>query len=278
MRSGISVPCFGDAAAIVEMGRSAEEAGWDGFFVWDHVLYRAEPSIPIVDPWIVLSAVGATTERIIVGPLVTPLARRRPWKVARETVSLDHITGGRTVLGVGLGWPSRDDFGLFGDSDDERVRGEQLDEALDVVTGLWSGEPFAYRGAHFTVSEVRFLPPPLQQPRIPIWVGGMWPHRRPFERAARWDGAVPLRAVGDRLRMMTPDEIDQLMHVVRERRAPGAHFDVVLGGQPPEDAGEWSDVAAAYAEAGATWWLESTDGLPGWEVDLLDRLHRGPPA
>jgi alkanesulfonate monooxygenase SsuD/methylene tetrahydromethanopterin reductase-like flavin-dependent oxidoreductase (luciferase family) len=278
MRYRISAPCFGDPKTLVSLGRRTEEAGWDGFFLWDHVLFEAGRGIPIVDPWIVLSAVGNSTERIVLGPLVTPLARRRPWKVARETVTLDHLTGGRTVLGVGLGAPSRDDFGLFGDSEDERVRGEQLDEALEVITGLWSAQPFAHAGSHYSVEEVRFLPPPLQQPRIPIWVGGMWPRRRPFERAARWDGAAPLRAEGDRLRMMTPAEVEELGRLVRERRGDGGPFDIALGGEPAQAESNMRELVEAYSDVGVTWWLESTDGFPGWEEELRACIEEGPPA
>ena len=179
MRYGIWVPNFGEYAEIpklVVLAREAEAAGWDGFFVWDHVL-RSE-TVPIVDPWVALAAVAVETERVRIGPLVTPVPRRRPSKLAREVVSLDHLSAGRVVLGVGLGSPPEPEFARFGEDADLRVRAAKLDEGLEVLAGLWTGERFDYEGQYHRVRDAVFLPRPIQSPRVPIWVGAFWPRKR----------------------------------------------------------------------------------------------------
>jgi alkanesulfonate monooxygenase SsuD/methylene tetrahydromethanopterin reductase-like flavin-dependent oxidoreductase (luciferase family) len=190
MKFGISLPPFGDFAEplfLGEIARQAEEAGWDGFFIWDHMIF--DPTFyPITDPWVALTVIALHTSRMRIGTLITPLARRRPWKLARETAALDRVSQGRLILGVGLGDPAQWEYGFFGEETDAKIRAEKLDEALSILTGLWTGEPFGFQGKHFHLRPVQFLPRPLQQPRIPIWVGGFWPHKPPMRRAARWDG------------------------------------------------------------------------------------------
>ncbi|MDP9364041.1 MAG: LLM class flavin-dependent oxidoreductase, partial [Chloroflexota bacterium] len=222
MRYGLNLPPFGDFAdprALAALARDAEAAGWDGFFIWDHVVY--DPSFhPIADPWVGLAAVALATERVRLGTLVTPLARRRPWQVAREAASLDRLSGGRLVLGVGLGDPAPWDFGFFGEEEDARVRARRLDEGLEIVAGLWSGRPVSHEGEHCRLREVTFLPTPVQRPRVPIWVGGWWPNKPPMRRAARWDGVVP----GARERALTPDEVRELVAYVTAHRTTEAPF------------------------------------------------------
>src|SRR5438067_4066679 len=211
MRYGVSMPNFadyGDVHTLVELAREAEAAGWDGFFLWEHMIFWRDLRVPIVDPWVALAAIAAGTERISLGPMVTPVARRRPWKLARETVSLDHLSRGRLILGVGLGDPADADFGVFGEETDAKVRARKLDEGLNVLAGLWGGEPFSYRGEHYRVEETVFLPRPVQSPRIPVWVGGWWPHKPPLRRAARWDGVFPGKITPDsRFEAVTPDDL-----------------------------------------------------------------------
>src|SRR5262249_15676842 len=154
--------------------------GWDGFFLYDQI--ASEGPKRLIDPLVALTAIALNTERIRFGPLVTPLARRRPWKVAREAATLAHLSHGRVVLGVGLG-ADRHEFDDLGETEDPKTRAAMLDESLDVLTGLWSGAPFSYSGQHYRLREALFLPPPVQTPRIPIWVGGIWPTRAPFRRA-----------------------------------------------------------------------------------------------
>ena len=250
------VPNIGELDTLIELGVEADRAGWDGFFLWDHMRFTREFPVPVFDPWVTLGAIAIRTERVRIGTLVTPVARRRPWKLARETVTLDHLSGGRVVLGVGLGYPQDADFELLGEEPDDHVRAE----GLEVLTRLWSGEPFDFEGEYLHVRETRFQPTPLQRPRIPIWVAGMWPNSAPFRRAARFDGVVPI-AVGERSlpASLPPEALAEVVAYVRAHRATDEPFEVVAGG-PPEPA----DVAAAR-EGGATWYLPNpgVEG-PGW--------------
>lgn len=288
MYYGISIPqcaAFGDVRKLMELGQAAERAGWDGFFVWDSVLFDNFWH-PVVDPWIALAAIAATTERIRLGPLVTALPRRRPWKVAREALSLDQLSGGRAILGVGLGSPLEWEYAAFGEESDSRIRAEKLDEGLEILLGLWSGEPFRFSGKHYQLAEMRFLPTPVQQPRIPIWVAGTWPNRAPLRRAARFDGVVPIKTTGH----LSPDEWRELLAYVREVRTEATPITgVAMGVTGRMTPAEARAKVAAYAQAGCSWWVEDISpygyGLPwhsgAWPADaapfLEDRIRQGPP-
>jgi hypothetical protein len=277
MRFGVHIPNFGDfhdLRAIAELAHDAEVAGWDGFFLWDHILY-ARTKRPVIDPWIALAAIAMRTERIRFGPLVTALARRRPWKVARETVSLDHLSGGRLILGVGLGFPPDNEFARFGEDPDPKVRAGKLDEGLDILVGLWSGKPFHYAGQHYQVERTVFWPPPVQVPRIPIWVAGTWPkHLAPFRRAARWDGVCPEGAG----KMTLHDQRVMLDYIRQHRPAEAGPFDVVRAARlPTGDVGEVRATIVAWEAAGVTWWIVGTTGRPGAYADMRARILDGPP-
>ena len=183
---------YADPRLLVEIAADAEAAGWDGVFVWDHIAREEDPSVPATDPWIAVAGMAVRTQRVRLGVMVTPLARRRPWKVAREAVALDALSGGRFTLGVGLGGGQQAEFAAFGEEADPRVRAELLDEGLAILDGLWSGEPFSFEGKHHRIGGAQFRPRAVQQPRVPVWVAGRWPNRRPFRRAARWDGVFPV--------------------------------------------------------------------------------------
>ncbi|MFJ6199049.1 LLM class flavin-dependent oxidoreductase [Micromonospora sp. NPDC092111] len=286
LRYAISVPPhgdYGDPRFLATLAEEAEEAGWDGFFLWDHLAFMRGYAGPIVDPWISLAAIATVTTRLRIGPMVTPLARRRPWKVARETVTLDHLSAGRLILGVGLGYPRDSEFEDFGEDGDERVRAEKLDEALDVIEGLWSGQPFSYSGRHFQVRDCTFLPRPVQRPRIPIWVGGYWPHRRPFRRAARWDGVLPGRLSLERRRAWTPtmipvDQYREIASFVSARRAAEPTFDFAIGGYTDGDGGPADrERVESYRTAGLTWWVENLHGFRGDLEQMRRRVKLGPP-
>jgi alkanesulfonate monooxygenase SsuD/methylene tetrahydromethanopterin reductase-like flavin-dependent oxidoreductase (luciferase family) len=259
VKHGISIPNFGtfaDIHGLTQLAREAEENGWDGFFLWDHL---NEPPQPTLDPWVALAAIAAATERIRIGTMVTPLARRRPWKLARETVSIDHLSGGRLILGVGLGGMPREEHARFGEEADDRVRARRLDEGLDILTGLWSGEPFSYQGEEYQVDNAAFLPRPVQQPRIPVWVAGVWPNRRPFRRAARWDGVVPAKAPASPNawpQVLMPNEIPAMLDYTLRYRDTDATFDVVMSAYMPPDPAQARDLMNSFAAAGATWLLE----------------------
>ena len=274
MRFGISVPNIGDLDALIGLGIEADRAGWDGFFLWDHMRFMREFPVPVFDPWVALGAIATRTERIRIGTMVTPVARRRPWKLARETVTLDHLSGGRVILGVGLGYPPDADFELLGEDPDDRVRAGKLDEGLAVLTRLWSGEPFEFEGEYLHVRETQFHPTPVQRPRIPIWVAGMWPNRAPLRRAARYDGVVPIKV--DQRGMpagLEAEELAEVVAYVREHRVSDAPFEVVHGGTADPEA-----IRASEA-AGATWYLPDAgvEG-PGWEEPTFELIRSGPPA
>lgn len=285
MRYAVNVPIFdgyADPRVVAALAVAAEEAGWDGLFVADHLLTDFGIVLPIGDAWITLAAVAASTERLRIGPMVTPLPRRRPWKVARETVALDILSGGRLTLGVGIGYPPEADFERFGEDGRTTVRAAKLDEALHVIEGLWTGAEFAHRGTHYTVRQTTFQPRPVQTPRIPVWVGGVWPRPRPFRRAARWDGVVPMGEGLFYTEMMKPQEIRAVAAFVADHRESDEPFDLVHWGVTPHGAA--GGVMDDYAEAGATWWLETLDpwsngwaGTGPWPLDrMTERVLRGP--
>jgi alkanesulfonate monooxygenase SsuD/methylene tetrahydromethanopterin reductase-like flavin-dependent oxidoreductase (luciferase family) len=281
MRFALNVPNFGDYAdprTFMRLAHEAEDAGWDALFVWDHLLVDPAWGVPIADPWVLLSAAAAATERIRLGPMVTPLPRRRPWDVARQAVTLDHLSGGRLTLGVGLGAPPEADFEAFGETSDLRVRAAKLDEGLAILDGLWTNAPFEFVGEHFRLSRMQFAPAPLQQPRIPIWVAGYWPHRAPFRRAARWDGVVPASRVTDETGAPIPlEELRAVVDVIRAARGSDGldRFDVMVAGGT--DATGAARAVEPYAAAGATWWSEGLNAWRGSLAEMERRLRAGPP-
>ncbi len=275
MRFGVNCPNFGptgDARLLAELAHEAEDHGWDGFFLWDHIGADWGPT-PFTDPFVALSAMAMTTSKIVLGALVTPIPRRRPWKVAREAVALDRLTGGRFILGVGLGSDIGQEFSCYGESSDDKLHGEMLDEALDIITGLWSGESYSFKGAHYAVDGARYLPVPVQRPRIPIWVAATWPKKKPIRRAARWDGICPI--VDDN--EMSPDQLREAMEFLRPLLAPDKPFDVLVAGRRPgkDPEAELARVAA-FRDAGATWWQEGL--YPGDDLDYIrTQIRKGPP-
>ena len=241
MRTGVFLPIFdelADPGTLARLAARAEDRGWDGVFLWDHVIYRA-PTASATDPWIALAAMAVATERVQLGPMVTPLARRRPWIVARQAVALDQLSAGRFVLGLGLGLDaSGGELSRFGEEVDDRRRAAMLDEGLDVLTGLLRGERVSHAGERYRVDDVRFLPRPVRPGGMPIWLAARWPNRRPVARALRHDGVF----------LIDTEDPSSLDRVVAEAADLGRPFDVVVQGLPGEDVAGWRD-------AGATWWL-----------------------
>jgi alkanesulfonate monooxygenase SsuD/methylene tetrahydromethanopterin reductase-like flavin-dependent oxidoreductase (luciferase family) len=265
----------GGPRTVAELAREAEAAGWDGVFYWDAICVG---DMETYDPWVVMAAMAMMTERVRLGAVLTPPARRRPWKLARETMTLDHLSGGRLVLPVGLGALDDGGFSKVGEPTDRKVRAGLLDESLEILAGLWSGERFEYDGEHYTVQAMTFRPPPVQRPRIPIWVVGAWPSRKSMDRALRYDGLLPA-AVGGSAGSpgVTPDTIRAIKSYVEENRSPGTPFEIVWEGQTPGDDPERAaEVVRSWEEAGATWWLESnwSDGVE----TLRERIRQGPPG
>lgn len=282
MKYGIYLPNFGpfgDARTLAELATNAEKAGWDGFFIWDHI--QRYWKTDVADTWVALSAIALRTKRVRIGAMVTPIARRRPWKVAREAVTLDHLSNGRLVLGVGLGSSGGADveWGNFGEEMDLRKRARMLDEGLEIINGLWGGEMFAFEGQHYHVKESQFLPKPLQTPRIPVWVAGYWPHKAPYRRMARWDGMVPLVSTD------SDDDLCDLREAIRftrSQRDTDQPFDVAYSISPKQAAAR----AVEYADIGVTWLLVQlypthfgADWREAWPLDAMWKyLEVGPPT
>jgi probable F420-dependent oxidoreductase len=274
MRYGIVTANLGDYAdprVAVRLARAAEAAGWEGFFVWDHLGFVR--GVPSGDPWVMLSAVAASTTHLRLGLAVTPLPRRRPQVVANALASLDLLSGGRIIFGAGLGG-NPEEFTAFGESGDAKERAAMLDEGLAVLDGLWSGEPVAHRGPHHTVEGVSLSPLPLQRPRIPIWIGGEGAPA--LRRAARWDGwLVPAASLDGRPTMSkSPERVAEMVATIRRHRTTTAPYEVAIDGYSEAD-----DLALprSYEAAGATWWLESIHGMRGTLGEMMARVEAGPP-
>jgi alkanesulfonate monooxygenase SsuD/methylene tetrahydromethanopterin reductase-like flavin-dependent oxidoreductase (luciferase family) len=274
MKYGFVLPS-GDARTAADFAYDAEQAGWDGFFVYEAVWGT--------DAWVSLAAGAMRTERIRLGTDLTPLSRMRPWKLASETATLDNLSNGRVILAVGLGAIDTG-FAEFGEVTDRKIRAELLDEGLDILTGLWRGQPFSYDGKHYQIKPTEFMPPPspVQQPRIPIWTVGAWPRPKSMRRVLRCDGILPVVVSDDRqLQDTTPDAIREIRAFVEANRTEPGPFEIVMEGETPGDA---PDQAAAivgkWADAGATWWIESRWELPrdaeGLKV-ARERILQGPP-
>jgi alkanesulfonate monooxygenase SsuD/methylene tetrahydromethanopterin reductase-like flavin-dependent oxidoreductase (luciferase family) len=288
MYYGLHLPNFGpyaDVQLLCELAQEAEAAGWDGFFLWDQVARTTlAPTVaPLADVWIALTAIALQTRRLRLGPLVTPLPRRRPWHLARETVTLDHLCGGRLVLGVGLGG-GYFDFEALGEVSDLKVLGAMLDEGLQIVSALWSGQPFHFEGEYYHIREAQFLPPPLQQPRIPVWVAGMWPLKAPLRRAVQWDGFIPIGRDLALTEMLPPATMGEIVTEIRRRRRVEEPFEVVhFGLTSGEDLAADRTLVAAYAHVGVTWWVENIvpERWGSWEQWPLEamrrRIRQGPP-
>lgn len=278
MKYGIELGAAGEfnARILAELAQVAEEARWDGIFLEDYIIHWAAPDIPTYDPWVSLTAMALNTHTIRLGTTVTPLPRRRPWKLAREAVTLDHLSKGRLILGIGLGG-SHDprNFDQLGEVTDIKQRAQMLDEGLAILAGLWSGKPFSYTGQHYQIDDVTFLPEPVQKPRIPVWIGGGWPGK-PIQRAVSWDGFIPYKNPNSgNWEDMTPEDIRAIKAYLESQRTTSAPFDLAIGGR--QRGSDWERERAlirSWAEAGATWWME---GLPPADLKTMrEWIKQGP--
>lgn len=272
MQFGVTLPYEDEPGDIVALACEAEAAGWDGVFVWDGLTYN--------DPWVVLSAIAASTQRIKIGTMLTPMSRRRPWKLAQEVATLDRLSGGRAILPVGLGYTDDGKFAAYGEEADRRVRAELLDEGLDLLDGFASGEPFSYSGVHYTIDNVTFTPIPIQRPRVPIWVVGAWPRQKSMRRVLRCDGLLPVTMRGPAA-PLTPGELPEIVAWINEQRTATTPFDVVWEADTPgADPERAAEIVSAWRDAGATWWLESVWNAPRTRAGLAgmrERIQQGPP-
>lgn len=275
MRFGLDVATAGawaDPSVLTGLARDAEAAGWDGFFLWD--LFTAEVDTePVVDSWITMASIAAATSRIRIGTMVTPLPRRLPWEVARAAVTLDHLSNGRLVFGVGLGWRTIE-FERLGLPADLRTRADRLDEGLELIDRLWTGEPVTFEGEHFQIRDVRLRPVPVQGPRIPIWVAAGWPRPRPLARASRWDGVYLMTDNQATHRRLSPDDARAAIAVVASQRADMTGFDVAVNVDTLEEPDDGVAITREFAEAGVTWTIELT---PDTLAQHRALIRRGPP-
>lgn len=271
MKFGFVFPA-GDVHTAIRCGLAAEAAGWDGYFMWDPIWG--------LDPWITLTAVAVQTQRIRLGSMITPLSRRRPWTLAGTLAALDQISGGRVILAVGLGAIDTG-FENFGEETDRKKRAELLDEGLDILTGLWRGQPFNYNGKHYQVKEIDFYPPlpPVQQPRIPIWVVGAWPSQKSMTRVMKYDGVLPSKRGEDgQIQQVEGKDLLEIQEYANQHRSEHTPFDIVVEGVTPGNHPEKArDILSSWAEAGATWWIEALWGTEDPEK-ILERINQGPPG
>lgn len=278
MRYAYSINAADDFNAVIDLACEAERAGWDAFFVPDGIAIDVPNlgPLPLFDPWVVLGAIAARTSRIRVGTMITPVPRRRPWKLARECVTADHLSKGRLILSVGLG-AANDDAGFYkvGEAMDLRVRAERLDEGLAIIDGLWKGTAHTFAGKHFRVDGMTMIPSPVQKPRIPIWVVAVWQKPKSMRRALSWDGVIPQKY--NSYDPLSPDEIRQLRAYVAEHRAGQGAFDIITGGSSAgKKAQRSADMVRPYVDAGATWWIEG-DMAADTVQKCFDRVRKGPP-
>lgn len=283
VRFGISLPnvgACGDPHTLIALAQEAEAAGWDAVFVWDcvYIEIAERQQLPMADPWIALAAIATATTRIRLGPIVTPLARRRPWKVAREAVTLDHLSRGRLILPVGYGAIDDGAFCRVGEATDARVRAARVEAGLEILNGLWSGEPFSYRGEQYQLDEMTFLPRPVQRPRIPIWLDAIWPSARSMRRAIRYDGII-LSVKRDDGGSTTPEDIRAIRAWIQERRAGTAPIEIVHEGETVGAGPDATAVVQPWMEAGVTWWIEAVWRFfyRGTLEDMRERIRQGPP-
>jgi alkanesulfonate monooxygenase SsuD/methylene tetrahydromethanopterin reductase-like flavin-dependent oxidoreductase (luciferase family) len=270
---GVALP-YGAARMVARLAQQAEEAGWDGCFVGDAIWCE--------DPMIGLAAAAMTTQRIRLGTMVIPVPLRRPWKVASESVALDRLSDGRLILGLGagavwMGWQSFPD-----EVTDTRARAEMLDESIDILTLLFQRKPFDYDGKHYhlkltLLDEQHYPPKPIQQPRIPLWVPGIWPRKKSMQRALKCDGLLAEKVGPDgQAQEVTPTDIREIKAYVDANRTVSKAFDIVVSGKTGGlDQAQLCDKLLPWQEAGATWWIE---GLwDATEEQAAERIRQGPP-
>lgn len=279
MRYALNLAAAGegrDPASMAELATLAEQAGWHALLLEDYVVYEGTPAPPTYDVWVTLAAMAGATDRLLLGTDVTPVPRQRPWRLASQAATLDHLTGGRVILGTGAGDVRDPGFGAVGEPVDRGVRAGRLDEGLAVMAALWTGKPVHHEGRHYRLDGLQLAATPVQQPRIPIWIGGDWLLPGVRRRVAQWDGCCVSTAtseVGER--PLSPRQVRDVLRLVHETRGNTIGFDVCVGGQRRAD--DWNherDQVHAVAEAGATWWCE---WLPPTSLaETRDWVTRGP--
>ena len=257
VRHGLAMPLFGALADLVAFGdiaEAADEAGLDGMFVWDHVLSPVEGQWPIADPWVALAVAATRSQRIKIGPMVTPLPCRRLINVSQATMSLDQLSGGRVILGLGLGSDGARELSAFGEPDDRAERAAKLTEGAELLTRLWSGKRVQHHTETWVVDDVQVHRLDGQRRRIPIWFGCAHGSLAPARRAAHYDGIYPIDT--------DVEGFKRIVEVVFQQRGSLEGFDLACSAHPSIDT-------APFIEAGATWLLHAF-----WPGNTPDQVLR----
>lgn len=274
MKYGIALP-YTTPRTVAKLSRLAEESGWDGVFLGDAIWCE--------DPMIGLAAAAMTTTRIRLGTMITPVPLRIPWKLASESLALDHLSDGRLILGLGagavwMGWRAFPD-----EVTDKKSRAEMLDETIDILTLLYQRKQFDYDGRHYhlkltQLDTMHYPPKPVQQPRIPLWCVGLWPGKKSMQRVLKCDGVVvEKRSKDNKPEDVTPDDIREIKAYIDSNRTHSTPFDIVMNGNVSDlDRPQLQDKLLPLIGAGATWWI---DGLfDATEEKAVERIRRGPPS
>lgn len=273
MKYGFVLP-WGDAKTVADLAKNAEQVGWNGIFIWEPIWG--------IDAWVTLTAAAMQTQTIRLGTMLSPLSRMRPWKLASESATLDNLSNGRIIISVGLGAVDTG-FHLFGEETDRKTRANLLDEGLDILTGLWNGQPFNYTGKHYKIKETSFIvpPPPVQRPRIPIWVVGAWPRKKSMKRVLLYDGILPCVMEKGSFRRTTPKDIKAIKEYIESNRSDSTSFDIIMEGETSGDNSESeNEILQEWIDAGITWWIESAWSAPNQPVRMSytrERIQKGPP-
>lgn len=291
MRTALYAPTcndYGDPHCLIALAQAAEAAGFDGFFIWDHLVWVPGGKTPLVDATVMLGALVQATRHIRLGAMITPLSRRRPWKFAKELATLDHLSSGRIVCGVGLGDPVAVDFAPFGEETTPLGRARRLDEGLAILDPLLRGNAVTHDGNHYQLHDARLAPACRQVPRVPIWVAAAQPGEAGFRRAARWDGCFPIKLPATPLDSateidwaawwLTPSEFGAGVELIQRLRIDlGSPFEHVASGSTMYQQEDAAATLTRYAAAGATWWFEWVMDAPGTFEQTLEAARRGPP-
>lgn len=273
MKFGLALP-YNEVRSVARWAHLAEEAGWDGCFLGDAIWCE--------DPMIALAAAATATSHIRLGTMIIPAPLRCPWKIASESVALDRLSNGRLTLGIGAGavWMG---WHAFPDAvTDSKVRAAMLDETIDILTLLYQGQPFDYDGKHYhlkltEMDEMHYPPKPVQQPRIPLWVPGLWPRKKSMQRVLKSDGLLVEKLGEDgRHAEASPDDVRDMKAFIEANRTLTTPFDIVMNGSSKDlDPVQQKETLLAWQAAGVTWWIE---GLwDGTEETVVEVIRRGPP-
>ncbi len=278
MKFGFIIP-GGSSQQIVKLAAETEKAGWDGVFYYDDIYTDSKTEMSAA--WPIMAAIAVSTKKIKFGSILTAIGRRRPWEVARESVTVDQLSNGRLILPTGLGWVGDGAYTKAGMESDRKIRAELLDEGLEIIDGLWSGKPFAYKGKHNHIKTMTFIPRPVQSPRIPIWVVGAWGKSKSVLRVLKYDGLIPVIKKPDGSHEeVRPKKIREMKEFVSTKRKIRGNcrkdFDIIKDGVTPSNERKAGEIVEPFAEAGATWWTEIMWGTKKYQK-VLERVQAGPP-